>query len=51
MNEYPHEIISRMEFQLHSEIMQTFTQAVNLSTPSVARDFDLLVGRDILIGQ
>ena len=60
MNEYPHEIISCMEFQLHSiipEIMQTFTQAVNFSNSSVARDFDwsvvVLIGQQpgILIGQ
>ena len=51
MNEYPHEIISRMEFQLHSIIVQTFTQTVNLSTSSVARDFDWSVARDIMIGQ
>ena len=46
MNEYLHEIISRMEFQLHSEIMQTFTQAVNFDTSSVARDFDWSVAKD-----
>ena len=49
MNEYPHEIISCMEFQLHSiiqEIMQTFTQALNFSNSSVARDFDWSVARD-----
>lgn len=46
MNEYPHEIISCMEFQ-----------AVNFSNSSVARDFDwsvvVLIGQQpgILIGQ